>query len=205
MQTGDAEVQDFRLAVLIDQHIGRLEIAMHDPASMRVIDRPRQFGKQCDAGAQIGLIAHLFSLLATPLGLGKPNALLNALYRRVAAEPARRLTIFTALSLARPHASSFLERRFLEPFVERHFGSGQAELDHVAAMRADRLPANIHVREFYFQSGAMLGSRSAQSDHVNLNYTHVARDLAAARVNTIVQLVARRGEGEGLAVRGAPG
>ncbi len=134
-------------------------------------------------------------ILAVPLGLGKPNALVNALYRRVAADPARRLTICTALSLVVPTASSFLERRFLKPFVERHFGRGHAPLEYVAAMRADRLPANVCVREFYFQSGTMLGSRAAQSDHVNLNYTHVARDLAVAGINTIVQLVARRGEG----------
>ncbi len=134
-------------------------------------------------------------ILATPLGLGKPNALINALYRRVAADPTRRLTICTALSLAVPTASSFLERRFLEPFVERHFGRDHTPLEYVAAMRADRLPANIRVREFYFQSGAMLGSRAGQSDHVNLNYTHVARDLADAGINAVVQLVARRGEG----------
>ncbi|MBN8481159.1 MAG: acetyl-CoA hydrolase [Xanthomonadales bacterium] len=64
-------------------------------------------------------------------------------------------------------------------------------------MRADRLPANIRVHEFYFQSGTMLGSRAAQSDHVDLNYTHVARDLAAAGINAIVQLVARRADGAG--------
>jgi predicted DCC family thiol-disulfide oxidoreductase YuxK len=33
--------------------------------------------------------------LALPLGVGKPNPLLNALYRRVAAQPERRLHIYT--------------------------------------------------------------------------------------------------------------
>ena len=37
--------------------------------------------------------------LAAPLGLGKPNVLLNALYRAVVAEPERQLHLFTALSL----------------------------------------------------------------------------------------------------------
>lgn len=132
-------------------------------------------------------------VLAAPLGLGKPNRLINALYRRVAADPQRRLTICTALSLARPKASSDLERRFLEPFLERQFGPDYPDLDYVSAMRADRLPANIRVHEFYFQSGTMLGSTSAQCDYASLNYTHVARDLAAVGINAIVQLVARRG------------
>ena len=44
-------------------------------------------------------------VLATPLGLGKPNRLINALYRRIARDPARRLTIHTALSLDPPSPS----------------------------------------------------------------------------------------------------
>ncbi len=50
-------------------------------------------------------------VLAIPLGLGKPNHLVNALYRRIAAEPSRRLTIHTALSLAVPKPSSDIDRR----------------------------------------------------------------------------------------------
>ena len=132
-------------------------------------------------------------VLAAPLGLGKPVHLVNAIYRRIAADPARQLTICTALSLALPRAGSSLERRFLAPFVARHFGADFPELDYVAALRSDQLPANIRVREFYFQSGAMLGSRSAQSDYTSLNYTHVARDLVGAGINAIVHLVAKRG------------
>jgi acyl-CoA hydrolase len=131
-------------------------------------------------------------VLAVPLGLGKPNHLINALYRRVAADPSCRLTIHTALSLAVPRPSSELERRFAGPFLERQFGSDYAGLDYVEAMRRDALPANIRVHEFYFQSGAMLGSRQAQRDYVSLNYTYVARDLVGAGINVIAQLVARR-------------
>lgn len=132
-------------------------------------------------------------VLAAPLGLGKPNRLINALYQRVAADRQLRLTICTALSLARPKASNDLERRFLEPFLERQFGVDYPELDYVAAMRSDRLPVNVRVHEFYFQSGTMLGSTSAQCDYASLNYTHVARDLATVGINAIVHLVARRG------------
>ena len=39
---------------------------------------------------------------AIPLGLGKPNRLLNAIYDVVRRDPSRSLKLFTALSLARP-------------------------------------------------------------------------------------------------------
>lgn len=131
-------------------------------------------------------------VLAAPLGLGKPNRLINALYRRVVADPQRQLTIHTALSLDIPHPSGDLERRFAGPFLERQFGADYPALEYVAAMREDRLPSNIRVHEFYFQSGAMLASRQAQRDYVSLNYTSVARDLVGAGINVVVQLVARR-------------
>ncbi len=135
-------------------------------------------------------------VLALPLGLGKPNRLVNALYRRIAADRSRRLTIHTALSLVVPKPSNELERRFAEPFLKRQFGEDYPDLDYAAAMRADALPPNIRVHEFYFQSGSMLGSRQAQRDYVGLNYTFVARDLVGAGVNVVAQLVACRGEGE---------
>ncbi len=133
-------------------------------------------------------------ILAAPLGLGKPNALINALYRRIAADADLTLTMHTALSLALPSAAGDLQQRFLRPFLDRHFGADYESLDHVAAMRADRLPANIRVHEFYLQSGAMLHSACAQQDYTSLNYTQVARRLAEAGINVVVQLVARRGD-----------
>ena len=56
-------------------------------------------------------------VMAIPLGLGKPNPFVNALYRRIAAEPQRRLKIFTALSLERPMGKSELEQHFLAPIL----------------------------------------------------------------------------------------
>ncbi len=58
---------------------------------------------------------------ATPLGLGKPVPLLNALYARAKAASRLRLSIVTALSLEIPRPHGDLERRFLEPFVKRVF------------------------------------------------------------------------------------
>jgi acyl-CoA hydrolase len=135
--------------------------------------------------------------LATPLGLGKPNVLLNALYRRVESEPSLRLDIYTALSLARPQPKNDLERRFLAPFLQRHFGENYPDLAWVAAQHANALPANIRVHEFYLQSGAMLGVEQAQRDYTSLNYTHVARDLVEIGINLVVQLIAVREDEQG--------
>jgi len=132
--------------------------------------------------------------LAAPLGLGKPNILLNALYQRVKARPNDlRLTIYTALSLQIPQATSELEARFLKPFLARHFGEQYPELDYLIDRGKNRLPDNIVVHEFYFSSGSQLNNSAAQQDYICQNYTHVARDLVAANVNLLLQQVVRRG------------
>jgi acyl-CoA hydrolase len=132
--------------------------------------------------------------MAMPLGLGKPNVLFNAVYRRVAADASLRMTLYTALSLARPKPKNDLEKRFLAPFLARHFGPDYPDLDYVAAQHANTLPANIRVHEFYLQSGAMLGVAQCQRDYISMNYTHVARDVVGAGINLILQLIAVREE-----------
>jgi|SRR5579884_1772397 acyl-CoA hydrolase len=139
--------------------------------------------------------AHL--RVAAPLGLGKPNVLLNAIYRRVAADPSLRLTLYTALSLARPRPHNDLERRFLEPFLARHFGADYPDLAYVVAQHANALPANVRVHEFYLLSGSMLHVPQSQRDYISLNYTHVARDLVHAGINVLTQLVAVREDRDG--------
>ena len=130
-------------------------------------------------------------MVGTPLGIGKPNHLVNALYRRVAGDPSLHLTIMTALSLERPLGKSKLERRFLKPFADRVFGD-YPELDYMRALHTDTLPANIEISEFYFKSGGLLGNAHAQQHYVSSNYTHVVRDMLAAGINVILQMVARR-------------
>ena len=61
-------------------------------------------------------------VLGLPLGLGKAPHIANALYARAAGDRSIRLTIFTALTLEKPRYKNLLERRFLEPVIERLFG-----------------------------------------------------------------------------------
>jgi acyl-CoA hydrolase len=133
------------------------------------------------------LPAHIH--LGMPLGLGKPNLFANALYRRIAQMPERQLTIYTALSLGRPNLGDGLQKRFLEPFVERVFGD-YPELEYLADLQRDSLPANIRVQQFFMQPGSLLHSASAQRDYVSSNYSHAARDINGAGLNLIAQLVA---------------
>ncbi len=129
-------------------------------------------------------------VMGLPLGLGKPNALVNAFYRRARKDASISLEIVTALSLDPPQPRSDLEARFLGPFVARHFGADYPRLDYVADLSARRLPDNIRITEFYLQSGSRLGNPLSQRHYVSSNYTHVARDLVDRGVNLALQLVA---------------
>ncbi|HEX4355642.1 MAG TPA: acetyl-CoA hydrolase/transferase C-terminal domain-containing protein, partial [Polyangiales bacterium] len=127
-------------------------------------------------------------LLATPLGIGKPNHLLNAIYRRAKADRSIELVIHTALTLTRPQPKSELEQRFLGPVIERVFGN-YPDLDYELDRLRDELPPNVRVIEFYFQAGKHVHTASAQRDYISSNYTHVARDLLARGVNVVAQQV----------------
>ena len=133
------------------------------------------------------LPAHIH--MGLPLGLGKPNAFVNALYTRVRDLPERQLTIYTALSLGRPALGDGLQKRFLEPFVERVFADYE-ELTYLADLRNDSLPPNIRVEQFFMQPGSLLHSETAQQDYISSNYSHAARDINAKGLNLIAQLVA---------------
>ena len=136
--------------------------------------------------------------IAAPLGLGKPHALLNALYRLTAADPTRSMRLYTALSLTRPQPAAGLEQRFLQPFLDRHFGTDAVDPQYTLDQARDALPPNVAVHEFYLQSGALLHSGSAQRSYISQNYTHVARDLVVQDINLLLQLVARREDADGV-------
>ncbi|MBC7660939.1 MAG: acetyl-CoA hydrolase [Chitinophagaceae bacterium] len=132
--------------------------------------------------------------LATPLGLGKPNQLLNALYNRVKKDPTYSLDIYTALSLDLPEPKSALEGRFLGPFIKRQWGEDYPRLDYLKDLKTSGLPAHINLHEFYVNAGAFKNTPYMQQKYLSINYTHVAQSLADVKVQMIVQLVAKRGE-----------
>jgi acyl-CoA hydrolase len=132
-------------------------------------------------------------VLGLPLGLGKANHIANALYERAAADRSIRLTIFTALTLEKPHAKNELERRFIDPVIERLFG-GYPDLAYAKALRCGTVPDNIEINEFFFLAGRWLSVRRAQQSYISANYTHAARYLVERGVNVVAQLVARKGD-----------
>ncbi|MGB0515195.1 MAG: hypothetical protein ACPGJE_10190, partial [Wenzhouxiangellaceae bacterium] len=130
-------------------------------------------------------------VVGLPLGLGKPNRMINALYRRARDDRSIELEIVTALSLDLPQPSHWLEKQMMEPILERLFGSNYPRLAYLVDLKRGVLPPNVQVTEFYFQSGSALGKPEMQRHYISSNYTHVARDLVDRGVNVVMQLVAR--------------
>jgi acyl-CoA hydrolase len=129
--------------------------------------------------------------IAMPLGIGKPNTYINALYNIAKTNPAWKLDIYTALSLLKPRASSELEQRFLQPLTERLFGN-YPDLAYALDMQRNALPAHIAVHEFFLKSGDWLDNAHAQQHFISSNYTHIARDMAANKPNVLAQAVAAK-------------
>ncbi len=82
-------------------------------------------------------------VVGLPLGLGKANTLLNALYRRAERDSSITLEIYTALTLARPQLESDLERRFVDPLFKRLAGN-YPELAYNRPLQEGILPANTN-------------------------------------------------------------
>jgi len=129
-------------------------------------------------------------VLATPLAGGKPNLLINAFYQRAKKDPHLQLTIMTALTLQKPKGQSLLERRFLEPMVERIFKC-YPDLDYETDRIQKKTPPNIQIIEFYYPAGKFLKHPDAQQNYLSCNYTHVARDMKLRGVNVIAQMICR--------------
>lgn len=130
-------------------------------------------------------------VVGLPLGLGKANHVVNALYRRAVADGAIKLTLFSALTLEKPRPSSLLERRFIGPVIDRLFG-GYPDLEYAKALHAGALPPNVQVIEFFFLAGRWLHVPFAQQHYISANYTHAASYLLARGLNVVTQLVAKR-------------
>src|SRR5882757_3873512 len=130
-------------------------------------------------------------VVGLPLGLGKANHIVNALYARAAADRAISLTFFSALTLEKPRPSNLLERRFIAPVIDRLFG-GYPDLAYAHALHAGALPPNIQVIEFFFLAGRWLNVPFAQQHYISANYTHASSYLLARGLNVATQLVAKR-------------
>jgi Acetyl-CoA hydrolase/transferase C-terminal domain len=130
-------------------------------------------------------------VVGLPLGLGKANHIVNALYARASADRTISLTLFSALTLEKPKPSNLLERRFIAPVIERLFG-GYPDLAYADALHAGALPPNIKVIEFFFLAGRWLHVPFAQQHYISANYTHAASYLLARGLNVVTQLVAKR-------------
>jgi hypothetical protein len=130
-------------------------------------------------------------VVGLPLGLGKANHVINALYARAVADRSIRLTFLSALTLEKPEPSNLLERRFISPVIERLFG-GYPDLAYAHPLRAGELPPNIQVIEFFFLAGRWLHVPFAQQHYISANYTHASSYLLARGLNVVTQLVAKR-------------
>lgn len=130
-------------------------------------------------------------VVGLPLGLGKANHIVNALYARASADRTISLTLFSALTLEKPKPANLLERRFIAPVIDRLFG-GYPDLAYADALHAGALPPNIRVIEFFFLAGRWLHVPFAQQHYISANYTHAASYLLARGLNVVTQLVAKR-------------
>ncbi|MCP1834541.1 hypothetical protein J2R76_002877 [Bradyrhizobium sp. USDA 4532] len=130
-------------------------------------------------------------VVGLPLGLGKANHIVNALYARAVADRSINLTLFSALTLEKPKPKSLLERRFIGPVIDRLFG-GYPDLAYADALHHGALPPNIKVIEFFFLAGQWLHQPFAQQHYISANYTHAASYLLSRGLNVVPQLVAKR-------------
>ncbi len=130
-------------------------------------------------------------VVGLPLGLGKANHIANALYARAAADRSINLTFFTALTLEKPKPKNLVQWRFIAPVIDRLFG-GYPDLAYADALRANALPPNIRVIEFFFLAGRWLHVPFAQQHYISANYTHASSYLLARGLNVVTQLVAKR-------------
>lgn len=129
-------------------------------------------------------------VIGIPLGLGKPIGLVNALYRLASADKSIDLTILTALTLAKPTLNNDLEKRFVQPILERVLGDYENPL-YEATRERQQLPSNIKVIEFYLAPGNYLNNHKVQQDYISTNYTHAVQDAINHSINVYAQLVSQ--------------
>ena len=97
----------------------------------KAVFRPRAIAEDIIRDVGTNLVVGL------PLGLGKANHVINALYARAVADRSIKLTLFSALTLEKPRPGNLLERRFIGPVIDRLFG-GYPDLAYADALHAVR-------------------------------------------------------------------
>jgi hypothetical protein len=152
---------------------------------------PKLFSDPDDVAEDIIRDAGTNLVVGLPLGLGKANHIINALYARAVADRSINLTFFSALTLEKPKPKNLLERRFIEPVIDRLFG-GYPDLAYADALHKGALPPNVQVIEFFFLAGKWLHMAYAQQHYISANYTHAVSYLLARGLNVVTQLVAKR-------------
>ncbi len=130
-------------------------------------------------------------VLAAPLALAKPNHLINAIYRRAKRDQTLHFTLITAVSLEKPTWSSELERRFMQPLVERIW-EDFPDLEYVLDMRKKQIPSNFILMEFFNKAAGWIGNAHAAQHYLGSNYTHAVRDAFINGCNVVAQLVAKK-------------
>lgn len=125
------------------------------------------------------------------LALGKPVRFINELYKRAKKDPELKLKIITALSLEIPKGSSELEKRLMQPIMDKVF-AGVPEFEYMKDFRAGTLPKNVEIFEFYSKAGSYINNPVAQQRHLSSHYTHVVRDALALGTNVFGELISYR-------------
>ncbi len=136
------------------------------------------------------ILAHVGKkiVMAVPLGLGKPIGLLNAFFRMASEDPTINLTIMTGLTLARPLYKNELEKRLIEPILDRLLKDYEDPL-YEKARELQQLPNNIKVIEFFLMPGKFLNNAYVQQNYISSRYTTAARDAMSLGLNVFVQAV----------------
>ena len=127
----------------------------------------------------------------TQLALGKPNFILNAIYKRALKDPNVKLQVLTALTPLPPKWGSDLERRMLEPITKRVWGECEL-LQYALDVRDGKLPENVMVSEFFYKAGAFMSNTHMQRNYISTNYTHAARDIVDNGMNVAGALIASK-------------
>src|SRR4051812_37292405 len=109
-------------------------------------------------------------VVGLPLGLGKANHIINALYARAAADRSIKLTFFSALTLEKPKPENLIERRFIGPVIDRLFG-GYPDLTYAGALHAGALPPNIKSHRVLLPGGP-LAARSVRAAILHFRKLH---------------------------------